>query len=185
MIEKRNVPVFLHFCIVYWKQWNCFSKCAICYFHYLKSFWMIIRLKNISTHWFVLIWNICYNKKSLLLQLVALNIYRKHSLRGVPWNRLKSVSIDTSWVHWENQCISTIRKHALLWKKHGYQRSTDIFVRNIFNAFRATGLFLYSLKYIRKPEVSWYFQGALKETRAMKWSKSHLIFSYLFCYSFK
>ena len=29
-------------------------------------------------------------------------------------------------------------------------KSTDIFVKNIFNPFHGTGLFLYSLKYMRK-----------------------------------
>ena len=35
-----------------------------------------------------------------------------------------------------------------------YQYSADIFVKNIFKSFHGTGFFLYSLKYIRKPEVS-------------------------------
>ena len=32
----------------------------------------------------ILIKNMCYNKSSLLFQLVATNVYRKQSLRGVP-----------------------------------------------------------------------------------------------------
>ena len=91
----------------------------------------------------------------------------------------------TSSVNWKNQCRSTVRKHALLWNKHEYQHSAGIFVKNIFNPFRGTGVFLYFLKYIRKPEVAWCFQGALKETSTIKWVKSHLIFSYLLCYLFK
>ena len=58
-------------------------------------------------------------------------------------------------------------------------------VENIFNPFHGTGLFLYSLKYMKKPEVSWSFQRAWKETWSTKWVKSHLIFSYLFCYWYK
>ena len=71
--------------------------------------------------------------------------------------------------------------------KHGYQHSAGIFIKNIFNQFHGTGLFLYFLKYIRKPEpkFSWWFQGTLKDTSAMKWVESHLIFSYLFCYLIK
>ena len=30
--------------------------------------------------------NICYNKSSFLFQMIAMNIYRKQSLSGVPWN---------------------------------------------------------------------------------------------------
>ena len=97
----------------------------------------------------------------------------------------KTLKFYTSWVHWKNQCRSTVRKHALLWNKQGYQHSTDIFVNNIFNLFHGTGVFLYFLKYIKKPEVAWCFQGVLKDTSAIKWVKSHLIFIYLFCYLFK
>ena len=34
--------------------------------------------------------------KSLFFQLVTMNIYRKQSLRGVPWDQLKSENTDTS-----------------------------------------------------------------------------------------
>ena len=94
----------------------------------------------------------------------------------------KILKLYTSCVHWKNQCRLTIRKHALLWNKHDYQHSAGTFVKNIFNPFHGTSLFLYSLKYIRKPEVLWCFQGALKETSAMKWVNSHSTSSYLFCY---
>ena len=97
----------------------------------------------------------------------------------------KTLKFYTSWVHWKNWCRSTLRKHALLWNKHEYQQSADIFVNNIFNPFPGTDLFLYVLEYVRKPEVSRYFQGALKESSTIKWVKSHFIFSYLFCYLFK
>ena len=38
------------------------------------------------------------NKNSLLFQLVAMNIIRKQSLRGVPWNQLKSENIETLYL---------------------------------------------------------------------------------------
>ena len=50
--------------------------------------------------------------------------------------------------------INPVNTSTLLWNKHEYQHSADIFVKNIFNPFPGTGLFLYFLKYIRKPEVS-------------------------------
>ena len=97
----------------------------------------------------------------------------------------KTLKFYTSWVHWKNHCRLTVRKLALLWNKHEYQHSADICVKNVFNPFHGTDLFLYFLKYMRKPEVSWCFQGALKESSAIKLVKSHFIFSYLFCYLFK
>ena len=54
---------------------------------------------------------------------------------------------------------------SMLWSNHEYQYSADIFV--IFKPVHWPGLFLYFLKYIRKPEVSWCFQRVLKEIRAM------------------
>ena len=184
---------------------------------------MIIHLKSTPTQWFWLIWNIWYNKKSLF-QLVVYKIYATiktvYCFNWLPWTftgssrwevfleinlNQKTLKFYTFWVHWKNQCWSTVRKHALLCNKHEYQRqcrstvrkhallcnkheyqhSTDIFIKNIFNPFPGTGLFLYFLKYIRKSEVSWYFRGALKESSAIKWVKSHFIFRYLFCYLFK
>ena len=48
----------------------------------------------------------------------------------------------------------------LLWNKHEYQHAADIFIKNIFNSFHGAGLFLYSLKYIRRAKVydvfRWY-----------------------------
>ena len=79
----------------------------------------------------------------------------------------------------DHKKTSSIMEQA--WKS----TTADIFIKNIFNPFHGTGLFIYFLKYIRKPEVSWCFQGELKETSTMKWVKNHLIFSYLFCYLFK
>ena len=45
------------------------------------------------------------------------------------------------------------KKACSVWKKQQYQHSADIFVEKVFNPFHGTSLFLYSLKYIRKPEV--------------------------------
>ena len=97
----------------------------------------------------------------------------------------KILKLYTSWVHWKNQCILTIGQHALLWNNHEYQNSADMFLKNIFNKVHDTDLFSYSLKYIRKPEGSWWFQVAWEDTSAMKWFKSHMIFNYLFCYLYK
>ena len=96
----------------------------------------------------------------------------------------KTLKFYTSWVHWKNQCRSTVREHALLCSEHEYQHSADIFFKNIFK-FPSAGAFLYFLKYIIKPEVSWCFQVALKESSVIKWIKSHFVFRYLFCYLFK
>ena len=82
----------------------------------------------------------------------------------------KTLKLYITWMHWKKQCRLTIRKHALSWNKHEYQHYPDKFVKNIFNPFHGTGVFVYPLKYIRKPEVSWCIQGTLKET-----IKSHLI----------
>ena len=70
------------------------------------------------------------------------------------WNSLTYECIKTTSARW------TIRKHALFWNKTEYQHSIEIFVKNIFDPFHDTDLFLYSLRSIKKPEVSWYFQGA-------------------------
>ena len=78
----------------------------------------------------------------------------------------KTLKFYTSWVHWKNQCRSTVRKHALLWNKHEYQHYVDTFVKNIFNPFHGFGHFLYFLKYIRKAEVSWCFPGALTQVKS-------------------
>ena len=143
-------------------------------------------------------------KKVYLFQLVALEICAimktVYCFNWLPWASAgsshwevfleiklnqKTFKFYTSWVHWKNQCRSNVRKYALLRNKHEYQHSADIFVKNIFNQFPGFGLFLYFMKYIRKPEVSWYFQGALKWNVNVPWNKSHLIFSYLFGYPLK
>ena len=53
------------------------------------------------------------------------------------------------------------RKHTLLWKKHGHQHSADTFAKKIFIPFYDTGLFLYSLKYIKKPRGFLMFSGGM------------------------
>ena len=151
------------------------SKSVICYFQYLKSILMMIHLKNKSTPWFLLIWSICYNE-TILFQLVVVKrhavIKTSYCFNWLPWTSTRSshwevfleinlnqktLKFYTSWVHWKNQCRSTVRKHALLWNKHEYQHSADIFVKNIFNPFPGTGLFLYFLKYIKM-----FFRGHWK-----------------------
>ena len=70
---KGNVPASLHFCIVYWKQWNC----LMCYllFSLLKSILNDDLFEETSTQWVLLIQNICFNKSSLLFQLLAMKPY--------------------------------------------------------------------------------------------------------------
>ena len=77
--------------------------------------------------------------------MVAFKIYaiikRIYWFNGLPWTFTRSshcevfpeinlnqkrFNLYTSWVLWENQCILTIRKHALLWNKHEYQHSVDM-----------------------------------------------------------
>ena len=65
-------------------------------------------------------------------------------------------------MHWNNHCRLTIRKDTLLWNKHEYQLSTDIFVKNILNLFHDTGLF-----YIPNQRFPDVFGGAWKDTRAL------------------
>ena len=89
-MECPNLCSFLY-CQL--KTMKLFNKCVICIFSFLKSI-----LKSTSIQWFLLIWNICYNKKSLLCQLVVLNIYRKQSLRVVLWNHFKSGNIETLYL---------------------------------------------------------------------------------------
>ena len=121
----------------------------------------MIHGKNKSTQWFQVgtfkIYVIA-NRSSLLLLLVAMNINLKHSLTSVSWSQLKSKNIETLYF------LKALKEpvqidYALLWNKHEYQHSADIFVKYIFNPICGTGLFLYSLKCIRKPGISWCFQG--------------------------
>ena len=127
--------------------------------------------------------------KRLLFQMVAFKIYaiikRIYWFNGLPWTFTRSshcevfpeinlnqkrFNLYTSWVHWENQCILTIRKHALLWNKHEYQHCVDIFVKNILKPFHGTGLFLYSLRYQRFSDV---FRGHRR--RRKPWNKLRVI----------
>ena len=67
-------------------------------------------------------------------------------------NQLKSENIKTLYL------LSALKEPMQTdyrWNKHERdQYSSDIFVKNVFNPFHGTGLFLYSLKYMRKPEIS-------------------------------
>ena len=158
-IKKKNAPAssFLY-CLQ--ETVKFFNKCFVCNFHYLKT---------ILNQWLLLIYNIGYNKKSLLLQLVACNIYAiLKTVYCFNWSQedlleadtkrcflmqVKSENIET--VHWKSQWRPTIKKHALLWNKNEYQHSADISVKN---QFYATGIFQSSLKSIRKLEISLYFR---------------------------
>ena len=121
-----------------------------------KAFSMAIRLKNTSTQWFLLVRYICYDKKVYCLNWLPWTSTRSSHLEvflEINLNQ-KTLKLFTSWMHWKSQCRSTIRKCALLWNKHEYYHYADIFVKNIFNPFDVTGLFLFSLNYLRKLEVS-------------------------------
>ena len=157
------------------KTMKLFNKCFICY--YLHSeWWFIQRIHQPSGYdWFkintlikkfifqLVAFKIYAIKTAYFFQLVAMNINTGIShwelFLEINWNQ-KTLKLYTSWVHWKNQWRSTMRKHALLWNKLEYQHCTDIFVKNIFHPFYGTSLFLYSLKYSRKPEVYSCFQRA-------------------------
>ena len=112
---------------------------------------MIIHLQNTSTQLFLLIWNVWYNKSSLLLQLVAMNIYGIQSPRGVPWNQIKSENVKTLFLFsaLKEPAQVDCKKACSVMEQAWIQHSADIFVKNIFiNPFRGTGLFQYSLKHI-------------------------------------
>ena len=133
------------------------------------SEWWFIKPEeyNTSTQWYLLIWNICYNKKKFIcFKWLPLKIYAivktVYYFNWLPWRSARSshwevflevnlnqktLKFYNSCVYWKNQCRLTVRKHALLWNKHEYQHSADIFVKNIFNPRYATGLLLYFLKY--------------------------------------
>ena len=87
---------------------------------------MMIRLKNTSIQRFLLIY------KYWLFQLVVFKIYtiiKTVCFNSLPWTSTRSshrevfleinlnhktLKLCTSWVHWKNQCKSTIKKYALL-----------------------------------------------------------------------
>ena len=108
--------------------------------------------------------SICYNK-TIFFQLVVFKIHAvintAYCFNWLPWTSTRSshwevfleinlnqktLKFYTSWVHWKNQCRSTVRKHTLLWNKHEYQHF-DTSVKNICNPYYGTGVFLYFLKY--------------------------------------
>ena len=129
------------------------------------------------------LWNMCYNKNSLLFQLVAINIYGKQSLRGVSWNQLKSEKCYTSWLHWKNHCRSTVRKHRT---SMGINILLPYLLKTSLTHFIAL-VFFYTFWNTSENQGQMFpdvFRGQWKIT-AMKWVKSHLIFSYLFFYLFK
>ena len=46
----------------------------------------------------------------------------------------------------ERTSADRLSENMLFWNKDEYQHSAEIFVKNIFNPFSETGLFLYFLK---------------------------------------
>ena len=68
----------------------CSSVFVVNFEHVIAGWtWMMIHLKNTSTQWFFIIWNIYYNKKVYLFQLVAFKIYaimkRVYCFHWLPW----------------------------------------------------------------------------------------------------
>ena len=102
--------------------------------------------------------------KSLLFQLFAFKIYAiiktvfcfnwlpltstGSSHWGVPWNQLKSENIEILYLLWALKELVQMdyKKACCVMEKHECQHSVEIFVKNIFNPFHGTGIFLYSLK---------------------------------------
>ena len=83
-----------------------------------------------------------------------MNIYMKQSLKGVPWNQLKSENVETLYL------LSALKEPVQMdcKKACSVMEQTIIstfcwLIKNIFNPFHGTGLFLYFPK-DRQPEVS-------------------------------
>ena len=91
-------------------KWNCLVKVLSVNFIKWKALCMMIRLKKTWNQWyFLLIWNICYNKNRLLFQLVTVKIYTViQTDYCFNWLRRKS----TGSSHWE-VFLEINRKH---WK---------------------------------------------------------------------
>ena len=102
-----------------------------------------------------------------MFPLVAMNIYQELSLRRVTWNQLKSENTDI--LYRLKEPVQIVCKKACSVKEQAWIQHFDIFVKNIFNPFHGTGVFLYFPKYIRKPEAAWCFHVALKEASPIKW----------------
>ena len=85
----------------------------------------------------------------------------------------KTLKFYTSWLHWKNQCRSTVRKHARLWSKHQYQHSADIFVKNIFNPFPGIVVFLCILPEKQNQRFPDVFRGHWK--RPVLWNGLRVI----------
>ena len=149
-----------------------FNKSVISYFHYLRRILNDDSFKEyINPVVFINLKYIYFVMKKFLVSTG----YSEHLQEAVTERcSLKSTSIRNMEILYllnalKELCKSTIRKHALLWNKHEYQHTPDMFVKNIFNPFYDTRLFLYSLKYIRKSKVSWCFRGHRK--RPVSWNR--------------
>ena len=75
----------------------------------------------------------------------------------------------------------------MLWKRHEYQHSADIFVKNFLTHFMALVPFYnrWNHQKIRCLKIWDVSKPHIEETSAMKWVKSHLIFTYWFSYLHK
>ena len=75
IIEKKECSSLSPFLYCLLETRKLFNRCVVCYFHYLKTILNNDLFNEYNNQWFLLIYNICYNKKSLLLQLIVFNIY--------------------------------------------------------------------------------------------------------------
>ena len=104
----------------------------------------------------------CLCCKSLLFQLVTFKIYAiktvyclkwlwRTSVRSSYWELFLEINLNQKilelyieYIEVPMQMTKWNRKHTLLWNKHEYSHSADKFVKNIFNPFHGTSLFLCS-----------------------------------------
>ena len=98
----------------------------------------------------------------------------------------KTLKLYTSWVRWKNRCRSTVRKHALLWKKHEHQQFTDNWqlLKISLTHFMALDFFYASWNISENQSFPDVFRG-IRRDQCDEWGKSHLSLSYLLCYLFR
>ena len=52
ILENRNIPASLHFCIVYWKQWNCIINLLSVIF--IINYYFVTESKHTNMHFILL-----------------------------------------------------------------------------------------------------------------------------------
>ena len=146
--------------------------------------------------------NICYDKNGFF-QMVAMNINGKQSLRGVPWNKLKSENTETLYllgamkepvqIDYKKACYYVISMDIIILQTHLLKISLIRFMvlvslysmqwvrSHLFNPYSPNVTFLYPLKTSENSRISDVFRGY----RNVTLGECGLIFSYLFCYFYK